>query len=295
MIAIELELREESERQTVVRDLSVSGRPPLLVLNTCQRLECYGAVEPQHAHVQVSRTWTDTEAFERLTRIAAGLESRILGELEVLGQVRCAYRQFNRLHQDQVELDRMFQDALALARKARRESGIDAKLTSLSGIAARHLLDNITGNGPLAVVGAGSLAGSVARYLAKRGKSSVRVTSRCPENAMNLAIEIGGFGAGLDDIAHLFDGVGGIVTATAAPHPVVFPQHIERALRPLTIVDLAVPQDCDVAVRNLEGVKYAGLETIEGVAQVNVRERRQRSKIAARLIRDGAMAWAKNR
>ena len=133
-------------------------------------------------------------------------------------------------------------------------------MTSLSGLAARALLRRVEPGTPLAVVGSGSLAGSAARYLAKRGKSAVRVSSRCPDNAITLAMEVGGFGSGLDDLQHLLKDAGGILTATAAPHPLLYPHHLENARRPLHIVDLGVPADCSPEVPQLDHVDYVSLE-----------------------------------
>jgi glutamyl-tRNA reductase len=287
-----LDLPPSVERALVVRKLR-ECKAPMLVLDTCQRLEVFGPPEDYDPELPVHTYWRDRSAFERLARIAAGLESRILGELEVLGQVRAAYKDFRtRGGEDYRALDRFFQDALALARKARRESGIDRQMTSLSGLAAREILTRVAPGGPVAVIGAGSLAGSVIRYLGKRGKSPIRVSSRCPDNAMMLAQSVGGFGAGLADLAHLLDGVEGIVTATAAPHPVVYGQHIDRAAAVLHIVDLGVPPDCHEQVVANPRVDYIGLEGIEGQVRGNSAEREQRARIAAAIIRDGALAWS---
>ena len=166
--AYELNLEMTASREELVQLLRDRGEP-LLVLDTCQRLEVYAAPNAELKELPVSRQWEDAVAFERLARIAAGLESRILGELEILGQVRTAYRVFRTSESGvQQELDGLFQHALALARKARRKSGIDRKMTSLSGLAARALLRRVEPGTPLAVVGSGSLAGSAARYLAPR-------------------------------------------------------------------------------------------------------------------------------
>lgn len=290
-VGCQLELGSLQEREHVVERLRQSSEP-LLVLDTCQRLETFGLAIPTIDSAQLIHTWQTREAFERLARIAAGLESRILGELEVIGQVRTAYKQFRENGGAELtHLDRIFQDALALAREARRESGIDQNLTSLSGLAARALLDRVPEGSHLAVVGAGSLAASTARYLTKRGKSPLRVASRCPENALSLAVELGGFGTGLDELAHLFYGVSGIVTATAAPHPLVYAHHLAEAARPLVIVDMGVPADCSPDVAQLPGVTYIGLGEIEAKAQLNSDERRKRAEVAARLIHDGAQAW----
>ncbi len=294
-VGCEFEIPSAMDRAVAVEELKKLAHPPLLVLDTCQRLEIFGLDVPAIAQPAGSH-WRDAEAFERLARIAAGLESRVLGELEVLGQVRTAYKEFIKAGgADNSRLDRIFQDALSLARDARRQSGIDKNLISLGALSARELMARVPATAPVAVVGSGSIAGSVARYLKKRGNFPVRVTSRCPENAMTLAMEVGGFGGGLDNLAPMLDGVAGIVTATAAPHPILYAHHLQAAKRPLVIVDLGVPPDCSADVSTLEDVTYLKLEEIEAKAQFNSDERRQRADVAARIIKDGAIAWSKKR
>jgi glutamyl-tRNA reductase len=292
-VACELDLATPHDRERILGVLSQRTDRPMLVLSTCQRLECFGFGLPEIDSVSVVAQHEQAAAFERLARIAAGLESRILGELEVLGQVRTAYKTFReRGGASLSRLDRVFQDALALAREARRESGIDRNLTSLGALASREILDRLPNTTAAAVIGSGSLAGSVARYLTKRGRCTVRVMSRCPENAMTLAMEVGGFAAGLEDIAPQLKGISAIVTATAAPHAIVYPQHLAEAARPLVIVDLGVPPDCSPDIASLHGVTYISLAQIEEKAQINSDERRQCAEVAARIVREGAQAWA---
>ena len=241
---------------------------------------------------RIVHTWDAESAFERLARIAAGLESRILGELEILGQVRAAYKAFHGDHGKQVkQLDRFFQEALALGRKARRHSGIDTQMTSLSGLAARLLIDRVTPGSPIAIIGSGSLAASSARYLSKRGRSPIRVMSRCPEKAAMLALKVGGFGSGLDTLAHQLDGVEGIICATAAPHPILYAHHLDQSAPQRTIIDLGEPPDCHSCVRTNNTFHYLGLLDIEAKANVNTDARKQAAEVAGRIVREGAAAW----
>lgn len=284
-----MEAQEPQERLHAM-DRLVASTQPALILNTCQRLEYYGMDEPVAGELRVSEQWKDVVAFERLARIAAGLESRLLGELEILGQVRSAYKDFRqRAGEDHTALDRIFQDALALARRARRISGIDRNLVSLSALAARAMLEKVPAGQPVAVVGSGTIAGSAARYLAKRELFPVRVTSRCPQHALDLALSVGGFSAGLDEMAYLLKDVSGVITATAAPHPVVYPHHIENTARPLHIIDLSVPPDCHPDVTHLPHVRYTNLEAIEQLAQASAAERQACAQTAAEIIRNAAL------
>lgn len=286
-----LEFEDALERSQIAKRLRAEPDPPLL-LDTCQRFECFGHRLPDYAIPYIVADWPRQDALERLARIAAGLESRILGELEILGQVRNAYKAFKDAGYHRRELDPIFQRALALGRKARRMSGIDSKLTSVSGIAARELLERIPQGTPVAVIGSGSLASSAARYLYKRGKTPLRIMSRCPENAIELAMKLNGFGTGLDKMADQLREVHGIVCATAAPHPVLFAHHLEGIEQPLSVIDLGEPRDCDRSVAQRPGVDYLDLLEIEKRAGLNSAYREECAATALRIIQDGAAAWA---
>ncbi len=296
LVGCELKLESPGIREAVVKDLRRPGSGTFMVLDTCQRLECYGATVPAPSGAHVARVWSGPEAFERMARIATGLESRVLGELEVLGQVREAYRLFReQTCGNDAALDRILQDILAVARRARRDSRIDQTLISLAALAAEILLERATPGAPIAVIGSGSLASSVTRRLAERGGAALRIAGRCPENALRLASEVQGFGVGLDNLTPMMDGVAGIVAATAAPHPVLYANHLDKAARPLVIVDLGVPPDCSEDARNLPGVTYIPLGQIEARAQVNLDERHRHAETAAQIVREGAREWAATR
>jgi len=256
-----------------------------MVLSTCQRLETYGRMRPSVGRECIIQERTEEDAIRALARIASGLESRILGELEVMGQVRDAYKDFHQTFgQDDAALDRLFQKAIALARKARRESGIDTNLTGLAGLTARRIIETVPEDAPVTIVGSGSLAKGVARYLGKRSSLPVQVSSRCPENAMKLAMQVGGFSSGLDDLKPMLSEAQVIVTATAAPHPLVFNDHLPVLDTPRLVIDLGEPPDCALEVQSREDITYIGLLDIEAHSQSNTREREERAEIARKLI-----------
>ena len=286
LIACALDIPDPILREETACRLRTEHTSPLLVLNTCQRLETFGRHMFAHSVSEGACRRTDEQDLvRRLARIAAGLESRILGELEILGQVRDAYKHFNgKFGKDDPKLDRLFQDALALARKARRESGIDCNLTGLAALTARRVIESVPEHSPVTIVGSGSLAKGVARYLGKRSKLPVHVSSRCPENAMRLAMEVGGFSSGLDDLVPMLRDARVIVTATAAPHPLIFNHHVPPRAEGRLILDLGEPPDCAEEVRVRDDLEYVGLLEIESQAQTNTEERRARAKIAAAVI-----------
>ncbi len=268
-------------------DRLIAELPGALVLNTCYRLEVYGPETVSMNDAPIGEVYEGVEALERLTRIAAGLESRILGELEVLGQVRAAYKRFQTSPMGAPSnLDGIFQKVLSVARKARRESGIDQLVTSVASLAVSRIARSVQPGEPIAVIGTGSLAGSVARHIIKRSNNPVRIASRCPVRAGDLADRLGVSSASLSDVANLLDGVTGIIAATGAPHPVLLPEHLIRCCRPLYIVDLSVPRDCHPDVDTDQSIIRIPLQQIEEEAGGNWDERRRRAEIAAAIVRE---------
>mgnify|MGYP001095048921 CR=1 FL=1 len=286
LVSCVLDIPDPAERDRVATSLRAHRTFPLLVLNTCQRLETYGRARPEgEAAAGIVAERDATEAIRTLARIACGLESRILGELEVLGQVREAYKDFHeKFGKDDARLDRMFQKAIALARRARRESGIDRNLTGLSALTARRIMESVPSDAPVTIVGSGSLARGVARYLGKRSNLPVRVSSRCPENAMRLAMECGGFASGLDELKPMLRDARVVVTATAAPHPLVYNAHLPPALPDRLVIDLGEPPDCAAEIRERPDIEYVGLLDVEAHAESNTGERARRAEIARNII-----------
>lgn len=285
--ACALEIPDPVWRERIANTLRSQQISPILVLNTCQRLETYGWQPAIPLPVGIeTHIIEEGEAIRRLARIAAGLESRVIGELEVMGQVRQAYKDFHAAFgKEDSSLDRMFQQALALARKARRESGIDSNLTGLAGLTARKVMDSVPEDTPVAVIGSGSLAKSVARYLGKRSNLPVHVSSRCPENAMKLAMEVGGFASGLDELVPVLSKVDVVVSATAAPHPIIYNRHLSsRPGQKKLVIDLGEPPDCAEEVQVREDIEYVGLLDIEDHAQANTEERRACAAVAEEII-----------
>jgi glutamyl-tRNA reductase len=291
MISCELNISDPNDRDRMARSLRKQSLTPLMVLNTCQRLETYGRMRPCLDNPKLICDTQDEEtSIRKLARIACGLESRIIGELEIMGQVREAYKEFHqKFGQDDPRLDRLFQKAIALARKARRESGIDQNLTGLSALTARRIIDSVSEDATVTIVGSGSIAKGVARYLGKRSKLPVRVSSRCPENAMKLAMEFGGFSSGLDELKPMLRDARVIVTATAAPHPLVYNSHVPATLDSRLIIDLGEPPDCADEIHIRDDIEYIGLLDMEAHAETNTEERVRRANLAEEIIKTAVL------
>ncbi len=249
------------------------------VVATCNRLEVYAEVDRFHGSVEeVSRLLIeraddgaddllthlyvhyDDGAVSHLFQVAAGLDSMVVGEGQVLGQTREALRTAQELGTVGPALNALFQQALRVGKRSRAETGIDRAAPSLVSAALDRAVDAV---GALAhtdtvVVGAGSMAGLATATLARAGAASVTVVNRTAERADRLAETYGARTAALSDLPRLLADADVLVSCTGAHGLLVTRDMLEgarrAAARPLAVVDLALPHDVEASVADLPGV-----------------------------------------
>lgn len=260
-----------------------------VVLSTCNRVEVYAEVEAFHGGVDaisdlLARAsgvplaelqdclyvhW-EGQAVHHLFRVACGLDSMVVGESQILGQLRRAYAASGSgagrtLHE-------LFQSALRVGKRAHAETGIDEAGRSLVSVGLERAVAAI---GPLEgrdalVVGAGSMGALAGSTLRRAGVASITVANRTAGNATRLATSLEGVGIGLVDLEPALVKADVVVTSTGAtgtvvPYDVVARAVHDRGGRPLAFLDLALPRDVDPAVRTLPGVTLVDLETLQSV------------------------------
>jgi glutamyl-tRNA reductase len=260
-----------------------------LVLATCNRIEVFAEVERFHGGVtDVSRVLArqagatveelspyvtvhyEDQAVAHLFTVAAGLDSMVVGETQVLGQLRAAYA----VARDEGAVGRALhpvaQRALRLGKRVHTETGIDRAGASLVSVALDHAEDSIGSlrERDVLVVGAGSMGALAATTLARRG-ASVVVSSRTEAHAARLAGTVGGRAADLADLPAELAAADILVTCTGATGLVVSTEVVATAMagragRPLVVVDLALPRDVDPAVAALPGVHVVDLALLQG-------------------------------
>jgi glutamyl-tRNA reductase len=289
----------------------VAARPDVdeaLVLSTCERTELYalacdeapalqelerlvGPLGPQEVEAGSGRG-----AVEHLMRVAAGLESVVLGEVEILGQVRRAGELARERHASAYVLGRLSQAALAAGRRARDETEIARGRASLSSAAvdlACRLAPALP-RGTALVLGSGETGSSVARTLRSEG-FEVKVAARHrSERAGRLSREIGGSLVDLEE--QLFDALvqaDVVISCTGAPHRLVPSEALievaeRRAGRELLVLDLAMPRDFDPAARSVEGVRLYDLEDLREVAGATAIRRRSALRAAESIVSEEA-------
>lgn len=305
-----LEIRERiAYRPSEVREALAaireqSGTREAVVLSTCNRTELYlvegesDAVpavwaalsarlgEDASAYGYVRR---DHEAVAHLFRVTSGLDSMVLGEAQIHGQVRDAW-ELCRAHSGPV-LNRLFQTSLSVAGRVRNETAIARGAASVSSAAvqlAKQIFGALAGKHAM-VLGAGEMAELALECLGDQGVQTSIVANRTFERANELAARYGAVAMHYDECWKALADVDVLVCSTAAPHAVVFVEHVRPALesrgdRPLCILDIALPRDVDPAVGDLANVFLYNLDDLQAVVSANIERRRAELPTAEELI-----------
>jgi len=269
-----------------------------VVLSTCNRTEYYAVVNGGSGVAELENWVCEQRAFEgdraglfyhheareaaeHLCRVASGMNSMVLGETEIFGQVKKAYKVALEGGSTSAVLNKLFQRAFGVGKKVRTHTGIQEGATSVAG-ASVELAEKVFGRlkgSTVMVIGAGEMSRQTAQALQSRGASSVIVTNRSLDKAVELADSIGGKAVGFDDWEPELRHVDVVISSTGAPHFVLKPGHIEavrrkRKFRPLIVVDIAVPRDVDPDVGEIEEVYLYDIDTLQEMAD-RAKERRE--------------------
>lgn len=295
-----VEVRERfalSEKKAAeeARSLVLSaGVHEAVVLSTCNRTEYYAVLDEPEVFedwVCVSREYTGErkslfyqyelrEAANHLCRVASGMNSMVLGETEIFGQVKRAYSIALEAKTTGGILNKLFQRAFSVGKRVRTQTSIQEGATSVAGASvelAEQVFGQLKGSAVM-VVGAGEMSRQTAQALQSRGATSVFVTNRSFEKALEIAETIGGEAIHFDDWEPTMEHIDVLISSTGAPHFVVKPQHVEavrrkRKYRPFIMVDIAVPRDIDPAVGEIEEVYLYDIDTLQNKAD-DAREKR---------------------
>jgi glutamyl-tRNA reductase len=277
------------------------GVTEAVVISTCNRTEFYLAADhgretlriTEEALIQEHGLPADaghhfyrmekSEAALHLCRVVSGLDSMMLGETEIFGQVKQAYQAALDAGTTGGVLNRLFQRAFGVGKKVRTDTQIQEGATSVGNVAV-DLAEKIFGhlkNSEVMILGAGEMSRLTAQALVSRGAKSIFVTNRSYDRAVDLANEMGGSAVRFDDWQHVLEKVDVVISSTGAPHAIVTREHVEKArrarkYRPLFFIDIAVPRDIDPAVGEIEEVYLYDIDTLEQLAEeARVRRKRQ--------------------
>jgi glutamyl-tRNA reductase len=298
----------ECIRRLVDRDLIESG----MLLSTCNRTELYVVASPEATadrllqsfglwpHALAFEAWrryayqlSDEEAVAHFYRVASGLDSMVIGEAQVLGQIKKALVAARQAGGLDARLEIIARGAIRAGKRTRHETGIGRRPVSVSHAAmaaAANVLGDLNGRQVL-LVGAGEMSEVALRLLREQRIGKVYLASRTFERADEVAQPLGGQAVPFDAIDEIIGDVDLILTSSSAPHHVLDAAQVERfqsrrAGRSLLIIDMAVPRDVDPEVAQVSGVNLLNIDDLHTMAETNRQERNAWVPAAERIIDD---------
>ena len=294
--------------------LKVGGNlAEVVLLSTCNRVEVYGVTPKVNGNVhrlfqQLSTSEVDfsphlyikegAEAVEHLFSVVSGLDSMVIGETEITGQVKQAYLAAQQAKLTGRVTNRLFQTALQAAKEIRTQTGIGRGATSVGSVAvelAERIFDRDLSGKTVMIIGAGKMGEATIRHLAKKGARSVLVSNRSYDRALNLATEFGGRAVRFDDCLKAMAEADIVVSSTGAPETILHRDGVAsvmagRSSRPLFLIDIAVPRDIDAEVEQLDNVFLYNVDHLEAIVRENVRQREQELARCQAIIGERAAA-----
>jgi len=287
-----------------------------VILSTCNRVEIYAVSDlPETQAIARLRQFLidyhkyegrlDAEIYarggrqslEHLFKVACGLDSMVLGETEILGQLKKAYDTALRHQHTGGVLNKAFQKAFHVAKKIRTETNIQRGSISVGSVAvelAERLFSSLSKH-PVMIIGAGETGEKTARALLSRGAHSIIVSNRSHERAVELARELDGRAVSFDDWAAEFARIDILISSTSAPHCILDRAKLEplmktRKNRPLLLIDIAVPRDIDPSVNFLDNVYLYNIDDLQAIAGDYLRQRREEIARCEAIIAEKAEA-----
>lgn len=310
-----VELRErvsvsESQQEQALRDLANQpGIKHVVLLSTCNRTEIYAQIETEHEHIpaqwlakyhdidsDVLSTYLyrhqDALAVKHLFRVAAGLDSLIVGEPQILGQVKQAWNNARANNTVHGVLNRLFQHTFAMAKRIRTETQIGANPVSVAYASvklARQLFSQLDQANVL-LIGAGETIELAAQHLANAKVKRLMIANRTLEHAQSLATRFSGFALPLAEFSKHLAEIDIVISATASQDIIVHKHDVTNALKqrkhkPILMIDLAIPRDIDAQISELEDVYLYTVDDLDQVLEES-RASRQLAAVEAQNIID---------
>ncbi len=317
-----LQLRErfaisEDELAQAAHKACQAGFSESFVVSTCNRVEFYVAGEDVSekdecltevmAHVGNAGVGQlrphvyrhqGVDAIVHLFRVAASLDSMVVGEPQILGQLKNSFERCRLAGVTGPALNRAAERAFATAKRVRTETGIGRHVVSISSVAiqlARQIFGKL-GQKTAALVGAGKMGELAARHLVEAGIAELFVANRSPERARDLAHELGGHPRELDELPRLLTQADIVVTSTGSRQPLVDLPMMKAAMkarkyRPIFFIDIAVPRNVSPALNELDNVYVYDVDDLNGIAEANREARMDEAELAERMVIENAQRF----
>jgi len=287
-----------------------------VIVSTCNRVELYAACPglsaeslPALRHFFLAArhcaempadglyVYDEPQSLEHLFRVVSGLDSMVIGETEILGQVKQAYDLALKHQLTGKALNRAFQRAFNVAKQIRTETQIQRGSVSVASVAvdlAEKIFSSLKDRQVL-IIGAGDTGEKTARALLSRGAAHLTVTNRSPERAQALAAELGGTTAPFDSWHAELARVDIVIASTGSPTYLLRPKEVEEVVeqrehRPLLLIDISVPRNIDPEVNAVDDAFLYNVDDLQGLADDAMRQRREEVAHCEAIIREKAKA-----
>ena len=273
------------------------------VIKTCNRVEIY-VVSPKSSSILFSfakemgasthiiEFYGHDESLEHLLRLAGGLESMIVGEDQILGQMKELYAYSKKAGTTGKILDTAFEKAIQVGKRIRNETKINKGSVSIGSAAvdlAEDILGGLTGKSVL-VIGAGEIGVLVAKALAEKDIEAIYIANRTFKKAEEIAYELGGHAVKLDDIEIFLTGADVVISGTGAPHYILTREMVENAIenrnRKLLLIDIANPRDIEESVAELENIELCNIDNLRVISERTLKMRKEEAKKAEAIIQE---------
>ena len=286
---------------------STPGVAECMIVSTCNRVELVAALEGPDVPVAGFLSsyfgidasvlaphlyeYHDKDAVSHLFRMAASLDSMVVGEPQILGQVKEAFAVARAAGTVSGQLEHLLQSAFAAAKRARSETGIGSNSVSIASVAvdlARKIFGSLEGR-TVFLVGAGKMSEIAARHLVQQGAGAILVTNRTQERARQLAEPFNGRVIPFEKLYETATEADIVISSTGAPHPIFRREHGQAFLhkrrnRPMFFIDIAVPRDVDPEMNELDGIFVYDIDDLQQVAASHMEERSLQAVDAEALI-----------
>lgn len=288
-----------------------------LILSTCNRVEVLAVGPTEKCAQHVINCWSsvcgktpeelspylyhyqDEEAVRHLFSVASSLDSLVLGEPQILGQLKAAYRKASAAHSTGLIVNRLLHKAFSVAKRVRTETAVASSAVSISYAAvelAKRIFDDMQQHEAL-LIGAGEMAELAAMHLIQAGIRRVLVANRTFERARELAERIGGEAIAFESIFEVIPRTDIVISSTGAPEAIIRTEDVRAALRkrrnrPMFLIDIAMPRDIEPAVNNLDNVYLYDIDDLKEVVEENQAQRRTEALKAKRIVDEETEAFS---
>lgn len=302
--------------------IELEGVQAAAILSTCNRTELYCDLD-DNRQVDIAAWMSEfhqlpdqelrpylyhhpqDQAIRHILRVACGLDSLVLGEPQILGQLKDAYQAARDSESLAPALDRLFQHSFSVAKQVRTDTAIGASAVSVAFAAvslAKQIFGDLNGNTAL-LIGAGETIELAARHLHEQNIGRLIIANRTAERAHTLAAQFSAYAITLDEIeAHLSE-ADIVVASTASPEPILHRPTVEKAIRrrkhrPIFMVDIAVPRDIEESVGDMDDIYLYTVDDLQEVIEENLRSRQEAALQAEEIIdaqTERFMGWLRSR